>query len=178
MRDVYAGPTREQQGNKKGCMHVFLLHGKVHAARRASGLCPVMFCFVGSCGHTAPTEIGRRGVAAWDAARRPRVRACGFDTLVSLPCLSGTVDDRFGAGQWSVHTVLRRMQGWRVNGGYIGNTVARSCVRLRSASDLCKPLQTDLQDSYSRQPYTAQATPHQHVRPRSLPRLGTRLHDN
>ena len=93
-----------QQGNKKGCMHVFLLHGKVHAARRASGLCPVMFCFVGSCGHTAPTEIGRRGVAAWDAARRPRVRACGFDTLVSLPCLSGTVDDRFGAGQWSVHS--------------------------------------------------------------------------
>ena len=64
-------------------MHVFLLHGKVHAARRASGLCPVMFCFVGSCGHTAPTEIGRRGVAAWDAARRPRVRACGFDTRLS-----------------------------------------------------------------------------------------------
>ena len=31
-------------------MHVFLLHGKVHAVRRASGLCPVMFCFVGSCG--------------------------------------------------------------------------------------------------------------------------------
>ena len=72
-----------QQGNKKGCMHVFLLHGKVHAVRRASGLCPVMFCFVGSCGHTAPTEIGRRGVAAWDAARRPRVRACGFDTRLS-----------------------------------------------------------------------------------------------
>ena len=101
-------------------MHVFLLHGKVHAARRASGLCPVMFCFVGSCGHTAPTEIGRRGVAAWDAARRPRVRACGFDTLVSLPCLSGTVDDRFGAGQWSECTQYggwawgMRVAGWRV----------------------------------------------------------------
>ena len=73
-------------------------------------------------------------------------------------------------------TVLRRMQGWRVNGGYIGNTVARSCVRLRSASDLCKPLQTSkIHIQYN---HTAQATPHQHVRPRSLPRLGTRLHDN
>ena len=92
-------------------MHVFLLHGKVHAARRASGLCPVMFCFVGSCGHTAPTEIGRRGVAAWDAARRPRVRACGFDTrLSSVSVRTGGRPVRCGTVV-RVHAVRRMRDG-------------------------------------------------------------------
>ena len=55
-------------------MHVFLLHGKVHAARRASGLCPVMFCFVGSCGFVGFVGAPASGLVVV--------------TLVSLPCLS------------------------------------------------------------------------------------------
>ena len=78
-------------------MHVFLLHGKVHAVRRASGLCPVMFCFVGSCGFV--------GFVGAPASGRVVV------TLVSLPCLSHRWTTVLGAGQCdsgpSVHAVRR-----------------------------------------------------------------------
>ena len=61
-------------------------------------------------------------------------------TLVSLPCLSGTVDDRFGAGQWSECTQYggwgMRVAGWGAlyNGRYYIYVTARSrtSVALRS----------------------------------------------
>ena len=77
-------------------MHVFLLHGKVHAARRASGLCPVMFCFVGSCGFVGFVGAPASGLVVV--------------TLVSLPCLSHRWTTGSGCGTVVRVHAVRRMR--------------------------------------------------------------------